>query len=135
VPGGQDGVVDLFHGPGGAAARAIAAPAKQNLAAHAKTTIRAAAAHPCLAVPQSPRPSRSAEYRSAITDGSVWKQPDSLCSRRRQILGSGAKGTHGGAWLVLTLRDRLLPSRRHSGPRRDRGRYKVPIRHGSNWLA
>jgi hypothetical protein len=51
---------------------------------------------------KTPMPSRSAEYRSAITDGSVWRQPDSICSRRRQILGrEGAGRASGPASVVL----------------------------------
>jgi hypothetical protein len=38
APGDQDSVVDLFQGPGGAEARAIAPPTKQNLAAYARPT-------------------------------------------------------------------------------------------------
>ena len=53
-PGDQDSVVDLFQGPGGIEAWALAAPTKQSLAAYARTTIRAsAAAHPCPATPQT----------------------------------------------------------------------------------
>ena len=51
---GDDSVVDLFQGPGGVEAWAVAAPAKQNLAAYTRTTIRAsAAAQPCPATPQT----------------------------------------------------------------------------------
>jgi hypothetical protein len=54
APGEQDSVVDLFYGPGGVEAWAFAAPTKENLAAYARATIRAAAAaHPCPAVPQT----------------------------------------------------------------------------------
>jgi len=54
APGDDDSVVDLFHGPGGVEAWAIAAPTKENLAAYARATIRgAAAAHPCPATPQT----------------------------------------------------------------------------------
>ena len=54
APGDDDSVVDLFQGPGGVEAWAVAVPAKQNLAAHTRTTIRAsAAAHPCPATPQT----------------------------------------------------------------------------------
>jgi len=53
-PGDQDSVVDLFQGPGGIEAWALAAPTKQSLAAYARTTIRvSAAAHPCPATPQT----------------------------------------------------------------------------------
>ena len=54
APGGEDSVVDLFQGPGGVEAWALAAPTKENLAAYTRTTTRAAAAaHPCPAVPQT----------------------------------------------------------------------------------
>jgi hypothetical protein len=54
APGDEDSVVDLFSGPGGVEAWAIAAPTKQSLAAYARTTTRAAAAaHPCPATPQT----------------------------------------------------------------------------------
>ena len=54
APGGEDSVVDLFYGPGGVQAWALAAPTKESLAAYARATIRAAAAaHPCPAVPQT----------------------------------------------------------------------------------
>jgi hypothetical protein len=52
-----------------------------------RTTTRAAA-HPCPAVRKPARRSRSAEHPPAITDGSVWRQPDSLGSQRGQILGA-----------------------------------------------
>jgi hypothetical protein len=54
APGDEDSVVDLFQGPGGVEAWAIAAPTKENLAAYTRTTTRAsAAAHPCPATPQT----------------------------------------------------------------------------------
>jgi hypothetical protein len=54
APGDGDSVVDLFQGPGGVEAWAIAAPTKENLAAYTRTTTRAsAAAHPCPATPQT----------------------------------------------------------------------------------
>jgi hypothetical protein len=54
APGYEDNVVDLFQGPGGVEAWAIAAPTKENLAAYTRTTTRAtAAAHPCPATPQT----------------------------------------------------------------------------------
>jgi hypothetical protein len=54
APGDEDSVVDLFQGPGGVEAWAIAAPTKQNLAAYtAATTQATAAAHPCPATPQT----------------------------------------------------------------------------------
>jgi hypothetical protein len=54
APGDEDSVVDLFHGPGGVEAWAIAAPTNENLAAYARATTRAAAAaHPCPATPQT----------------------------------------------------------------------------------
>ena len=54
APGDEDSVVDLFHGPGGLEAWAIAAPTKEDLAAYTTTTTRAAAAlHPCPATPQT----------------------------------------------------------------------------------
>ena len=54
APGEEDSVVDLFHGPSGVQAWAIAAPTKESLAAYASATIRAAhAGHPCPAAPQT----------------------------------------------------------------------------------
>ncbi len=54
APGDEDSTVDLFQGPGGVGAWAIAAPTRENLAAYTRTTIRAsAAAHPCPATPQT----------------------------------------------------------------------------------
>ena len=53
-PGDEDSVVDLFQGPGGIEAWAMATPTKENLVAYARTTIQAAAAaHPCPATPQT----------------------------------------------------------------------------------
>jgi hypothetical protein len=63
APGDEDSVVDLFQGPGGVQAWAIAAPTKESLAAYARATIRAAhAGHPCPAAPQT---------NQAITIGAV----------------------------------------------------------------
>ena len=42
APGDTDSVANLFQGPGGVEARAIAAPTKENLAAYTRTTTRAA---------------------------------------------------------------------------------------------
>src|SRR5262249_47775037 len=54
APGDEDSVVDLFLGPGGLKAWAIATPTTENLAAYTRTTVRAgAAAHPCPATPQA----------------------------------------------------------------------------------
>jgi len=54
APGDDDSVVDLFNGPGGVEAWAIAAPTKQSLGAYTTATTRAsAAAHPCPATPQT----------------------------------------------------------------------------------
>ena len=54
APGDQDSVVDLFSGPGGVEAWAMAAPTKESLTAYtAATTRAAAAAHPCPATPQT----------------------------------------------------------------------------------
>jgi hypothetical protein len=54
APSDEDSVVDLFQGPGGLEAWAIAAPTKENLAAYTTATTRAAAAaHPCPAIPQT----------------------------------------------------------------------------------
>jgi len=57
APGDRSSVVDLFAGPGGVKAWVYAAPTKENLAAYAITTARAAAAtaHSCQAVPQTNR--------------------------------------------------------------------------------
>jgi len=54
APGSEDSVVDLFQGPGGVEAWAIAAPTKENLAAYARTTIQASnAGHQCPPVTQT----------------------------------------------------------------------------------
>jgi hypothetical protein len=54
APGNEDSAVDLFYGPGGLEAWAVAAPTNQRLAVYARAAIRAAAAaHPCPAVPQT----------------------------------------------------------------------------------
>jgi hypothetical protein len=54
APGDQDTVVDLFQGPGGVEAWAVATPTKESLAAYTTKTVRAsAAAHPCPKVPQT----------------------------------------------------------------------------------
>jgi hypothetical protein len=54
APGYEDSVVDLFQGPGGVQAWAIAAPTKENLAAYTRTVMQAGAAvHQCPAVPQT----------------------------------------------------------------------------------
>src|SRR6201995_3854389 len=53
APGDEDIVVDLFSGPGGVEAWAMAAPTKQSLAAYTTATTRASAAHPCPATPQT----------------------------------------------------------------------------------
>ena len=54
APSDEDSVVDLFQGPGGVEAWAVAAPTKENLAAYSRMTIRSsAAAHPCPAIPQT----------------------------------------------------------------------------------
>ena len=53
-PGDDDSAVDLFQGPDGIQAWAIATPTKENLTAYTTTTTRAsAAAHPCPATPQT----------------------------------------------------------------------------------
>jgi hypothetical protein len=54
APGTEDSAVDLFSGPGGLEAWAVAAATRDSLAAYATAAIRAAAAaHPCPAVPQA----------------------------------------------------------------------------------
>ena len=54
APSDQDSVVDLFSGPGGVEAWAMAAPTKASLAAYTNATTQAAAAtHPCPATPQT----------------------------------------------------------------------------------
>jgi hypothetical protein len=54
APGNEDSVVDLFQGPGGVEAWAIAAPTKENLAAYTRTTIQASnAGHQCPPVTQT----------------------------------------------------------------------------------
>ena len=53
APADTASVSDLFQGPGRVEAWAYAAPTKKNLAAYTTTTIHAAAAHSCPAVPQT----------------------------------------------------------------------------------
>jgi hypothetical protein len=54
APGSEDSVVDLFQGPGGVEAWAIAAPTKENLPAYTSTTIGASnAGHQCPPVTQA----------------------------------------------------------------------------------
>jgi hypothetical protein len=54
APADLDPVTDLFLGPGGVEAWAVAAPTGENLAAYTRTTIQASAAiHQCAAVPQT----------------------------------------------------------------------------------
>jgi hypothetical protein len=53
APADTASVSDLFQGPGRVEAWAYAAPTKENLAAYTTTTIHAAAAHSCPAVPQT----------------------------------------------------------------------------------
>ena len=95
APGDQDSVVDLFSGPGGVEAWAMAAPTKQSLAAYTRTTTRAAAAaHPCPATPQTDQ---------AITIGA---EPARLLTMQCPP-GSGfqveiATTIHGGTAYVFT---------------------------------
>jgi hypothetical protein len=54
APGDEDSVVDLFQGPGGVEAWAIAAPTKENLASYTRTVIQASnAGHQCPPVTQT----------------------------------------------------------------------------------
>lgn len=94
APGDDDSVVDLFHGPGGVEAWAIAAPTKENLAAYTRTTTRAAAAaHPCPATPQTDQ---------AITIGGAPAQLLSMqCPPGSGFLVELAVTTHDGTAFVF----------------------------------
>jgi len=94
APGDQDSVVDLFQGPAGVEAWAIAVPTKQSLAAYARTTIRAsAAAHPCPAVPQT---------NHAVTIGGAPARLLSMhCPPRGGLLVLIAITKHGGTAFVF----------------------------------
>jgi hypothetical protein len=95
APGDADSVVDLFHGPDGVEAWAVAAPTKQSLAAYSRTTTQAAAAeHPCPAIPQTDQ---------AITIGGV---PARLlgvqCPPGSGFLVETAVTIHDGTGFVFT---------------------------------
>jgi len=94
APGDDDSVVDLFQGPGGLEAWAIAAPTKENLAAYTRTTTRAAAAaHPCPATPQTDQ---------AITIGGAPAQLLSMqCPPGSGFLVELAVTTHDGTAFVF----------------------------------
>jgi len=94
APGDDDSVVDLFQGPGGVEAWAIAAPTKENLAAYTRTTTRAAAAaHPCPATPQTDQ---------AITIGGAPAQLLSMqCPPGSGFLVELAVTTHDGTAFVF----------------------------------
>ena len=63
APGDDDSDVDLFQGPGGVEAWAIAAPTKEDLAAYTRTTTGPAPPRTRARRPRKPaRPSRSAEH-------------------------------------------------------------------------
>ena len=107
APGDEDSVVDLFHGPGGVEAWAIAAPTKENLAAYTRTTTRAAAAaHPCPATPQTDQ---------AITIGGA---PARLLTTSCQGLSiETAITVHAGKAIVFT-------SNLASGTKSDRAAFR-----------
>ena len=95
APGDDDSVVDLFSGPDGVEAWAMAAPTKQSLAAYTTATTRAAAAaHPCPAAPQTDQ---------AITIGG---EPARLltmqCPAGSGFLVEIATTIHDGAGYVFT---------------------------------
>ena len=94
APGDEDSVVDLFHGPGGVEAWAIAAPTKEDLTAYTTTTTRAAAAlHPCPATPQTDQ---------AITIGGAPAQLLSMqCPPGSGFLVELAVTIHGGDAFVF----------------------------------
>ena len=93
APGDTASVSDLFQGPGRVEAWAYAAPTKENLAAYTATTIHAAAAHSCPAVPQTDQ---------AITIGGV---PARLlrmhCPPRSGFLVEIAVTVHNGTGFVF----------------------------------
>jgi hypothetical protein len=94
APGDDNSAVDLFQGPGGVEAWAIAAPTTENLAAYTRTTIRAsAAAHPCPATPQTDQ---------AITIGGAPAQLLSMqCPPGSGFLVEVAVAVHDGTAFVF----------------------------------
>ncbi len=95
APGDEDSVVDLFHGPDGVEAWAVAAPTKQSLAAYSRTTTQAAAAeHPCPAIPQTDQ---------AITIGGVPARLLGMqCPPGSGFLVETAVTIHDGTGFVFT---------------------------------
>ena len=95
APGDDDSVVDLFSGPGGVEAWAMAAPTKQSLAAYTTATTRAsAAAHPCPATPQTDQ---------AITiDGEPARLLNMQCPAGSGFLVEIATTIHDGTAYVFT---------------------------------
>jgi hypothetical protein len=98
APGDEDSVVDLFHGPGGVEAWAVAAPTTESLRAYARGTIRAAAAaHPCPATPQTDQ---------AITIGGVPARLLSMqCPPGSGFLVETAVTIHDGTAFVFASQD------------------------------
>jgi hypothetical protein len=115
APGTEDSVVDLFSGPGGLEAWAVAAPTRDSLAAYATAAIRAAAAaHPCPAVPQSDQ---------AITIGG---EPARLlgmqCPPGSGFLVETAVTIHAGTAFVFASQD---PSGAAADHRADRAAFQL----------
>jgi hypothetical protein len=97
-PGDLDPVTDLFTGPGGVEAWAVAAPTRENLATYTRTVIRAShAVHGCPAVTQSSQ---------AITIGGA---PARLlvfqCPARSGFLVEIAVTVHDGTAFVFASQD------------------------------
>jgi hypothetical protein len=114
APGGEDSVVDLFYGPGGVEAWAVAAPTKESLAAYARSTIRAAAAaHPCPAVPQTDQ---------AITIGGAPARLLSMqCPAGSGFLVQTAVTIHAGTAFVFASQN---PSGATAAHRADRAAFR-----------
>ena len=114
APGSEDNVVDLFYGPGGVQAWALAAPTKEGLAAYARATIRAAAAaHPCPAVPQTDQ---------AITIGGAPARLLSMqCPAGSGFLVETAVTIHAGTALVFASQN---PSGAGANHRADRTAFR-----------
>ena len=115
APGDEDSVVDLFKGPGGVEAWAIAAPTEENLTAYARATIRAAAAaaHPCPAVPPTDQ---------AITIGGEPAQLLSMqCPPGSGFLVETAVTIHDGTAFVFASQN---PSGAAADHRADRAAFR-----------
>jgi hypothetical protein len=115
APGYEDSAVDLFYGPGGVEAWAMAASTRDSLAAYTRATIRAAAAaHPCPAVPQSDQ---------AITIGGAPARLLGMqCPAGSGFLVETAVTIHAGTAFVFASQD---PSGAAADHRADRAAFQL----------